>query len=431
LLVTAMLVAGCGDKDTDPADAAPQPWGGYAPPSIEDMPWPEHEDPPTCTPFSDTFEMPEVAAPHGLIHLDVSAPLQPVGYEEWIEIEIRQIGTGDVDTAKDGDLILDVGPDATVIEQTPIIAGRATARIQFNKAGLHLLAASLPDGDGRTGTAEVMAFDTQINVWEMAIAEEDFEYIVDNPKERKKVPVTLTVGDTDYVSRVRIHGGSSRFYSKNSFRFDLGPGGGVKDDLTLPDGSDHLVLRAEWNDKTMLRNHLGMEVFRYGTWLPTPRTQLVHFRVNGRFYGAMWRVERIDGDFLEANGLSRKGSLYEADPDTEWWNPGGNLTPLNSMEAYKGTYDQKKGETDFEDFIFLIENVLQAPDEIFVGALEDAVNVHDLLVYMAAMAVIQNHEHIKKNYYMYRDPEDANPRWFTIPLTSYAGENHDDDSAGW
>ncbi len=34
---------------------------------------------------------------------------------------------------------------------------------------------------------------------------------------------------------------------------------------------------------------------------------------------------------------------------------------------------------------------------------------------MAVMAVIQNHDHIKKNYYLYRDPESPDDRWVVFP----------------
>jgi spore coat protein CotH len=37
------------------------------------------------------------------------------------------------------------------------------------------------------------------------------------------------------------------------------------------------------------------------------------------------------------------------------------------------------------------------------------------LAYLAAMAIVGNADHIKKNYYMYRDPESADDRWRFFP----------------
>jgi spore coat protein H len=41
--------------------------------------------------------------------------------------------------------------------------------------------------------------------------------------------------------------------------------------------------------------------------------------------------------------------------------------------------------------------------------------VDQYLVYLATMAVIQNTDHIKKNYFLYRDPDAADDRWIIIP----------------
>lgn len=72
---------------------------------------------------------------------------------------------------------------------------------------------------------------------------------------------------------------------------------------------------------------------RNGTWLEVPDAEPVHFRINNRYYGVMWRVERIDGDFLRLRELNTKtGSLYEADPANERALPGGNLAPLTTTD---------------------------------------------------------------------------------------------------
>ncbi len=379
---------------------------------IEELPWPRDTTSlPPCNDNGAAFVLPELAPPAGDILLWTSALLQPVGTTERVEIEVYRAGSDELDEDALGELEFDAGPQATVLEVGMVDAGIAYADVVFDAPGVHeLFAAFVDEADERTGSVEIMAFETQLPIWEMTISPDDLESIVDNPNIRKKVPATLTVEGDPYETKVRIHGGSSRSYPKKSFRFDL------KGSATLPDTHDHLILRAEWNDKTMLRNYLGLEVIRDATWLHTPRAEMVHFRINGRYYGVMWRVERIGGDFLRTRGLDNEtGSLYESDPAFECAIPGGNLTPLPSEAEYRCVYDQKKGDLDFQDLMDLIEGTLQLPEDELEAVINDTVNVNEMLVYWAVMAVIQNHDHIKKNYYLFREPHAEDDRWIIIP----------------
>ncbi len=378
---------------------------GEAPPE-----WPEVIDPgPPCETDGGVFELPDVAPAGGRVRFSASALLQPVGVAERLEVAVYLADEDEVDADAYGSLSVDGGEGATIVEVSPVEQGRASVVLRFNRPGRHMVQGWLDAENGRTGHIEMVAFATQLPMWELALSEEHLTLIVDHPEERIKVPAELTIDQQVYGTTVRIHGGSSRYFPKKSFRFDLDKG------LTLPDGSNHLILRAEWGDKAMLRNYLGLELSRFGTWLPTPRAQIVHFRINQRYYGAMWHVERIDGDFLRARQMNPDGSMYEADPQQEYWVPGGNLTPLLGMAEYVGVYDHKKGDLDYEDLIELIEETLTLPDREFVQVINQAVDVSSVLVYMAVMAVMQNQDHIKKNYYLYRNHFAEDDRWVVIP----------------
>lgn len=376
---------------------------------VAELPWPEPDNElPPCDPWGD-FEEPEVAPAAGAIYLDLSATMQPVMVDERILVEVRTAEMGPVDTTLHTTFELDAGADATVVGKVDIVGGRGEAVVRFHKPGRHVLSASLP-GDARTGTAEVVAYRSQLPVWSMSIAQIDLDRMLVDVRQRIKVEAELAVAGESYETQVRLHGGSSRGYEKLSFRFDLGEG------LMLPDTHDHIIVRSEWNDKAMLRNHLGLELFRNATWLPTPNAEPVHFRINQRYYGVMWRVERIGGDFLRLRGLNKDtASMYEADPPRECWVPGGGLVPLESFEEYQCVYDQKKGELEYADLIELIEETLQLPDPEFAEVIDQVVNVDAYLVYMAVMGLIQNRDQVKKNYYLYRDPSAVDDRWIVLP----------------
>ncbi len=385
---------------------------------IDKLPWPEEDgELLPCTPYPDGFAEPTLSAPTGDIYIDLSAKLQPTDVDEKILIEVRDESGRDSDA--DGTVTLYPGSNATLVSITALTAGRAEAIVRFNQPGLAVISATVSgtNADSRVGRAEVMVYVPQLPIWELTIDEDDYDEMKEDSWERIKVPAqkdeyaTLTVDDTDYTTKVRYHGGSSRGYKKKSFRFDLGPL-----DVALPDSHDHIILRAEWNDKTMLRNYLCLETFRNGTWIHTPRAEIVHFRINGRYHGVMWRVERIGGDFLRTRGLDNEsGAMYEADPGRSCWIPGGDLTPVDSVDTYKCIYDQKKGKVEYDDLIDLIETTLQLPDAEFEKTIEQFVDVNAYLLYMAVNAVIQNHDHVRKNYYLYRDPDGQDNRWLVIP----------------
>jgi spore coat protein H len=257
----------------------------------------------------------------------------------------------------------------------------------------------------------VVAYTSQLPIYELTIADSDLQHLLDNPHERVSVAADLTVNGETFQTSARLHGGASRDYPKKSFRFDLDQG------LELKDGRDHIILRAEWNDKSLLRNYLGLETFRNGTWLAVPSAEPVHFRINQQYYGVMWRVERIDGDFLRTRGMNNKtGSLYEADPFQECAKLGADMAPLPNMETYQCVYPLQKGEEDYADLIDLIENILTLAPWDFQPIINDTVRVNDMLVYFAAMAVIQSQDHLKKNFYLFSDPASSDDdRWTIFP----------------
>ena len=207
---------------------------------------------------------------------------------------------------------------------------------------------------------------------------------------------------------MRLHGGSSKTFPKKSFRLNLAK------DQRLVDGRRKLILRAEYADKTLLRNFTAYDLLRHATWLPASRTRHVHVRLGAEYHGVMLHPDRVDGHFLEDNVLSDKGSLYEADPPFEFSVPGGNLTLPKAPRSYGDIYQQHEGKLDYQDLIELIEVVLRLPDKEFAENADRVIKVDDVLVYLAFTTVIQNHDWVKKNYYLYRDPKAIDSRWSMI-----------------
>ncbi len=372
---------------------------------VAELPWRTPPAMPPCVPFADTFAVPAVAAPTGLVQLDATMPLHATGVTTWLDVVVLDAGTGAADPSASGAITIDAGADATVVSVTPLIEGRAQVAVRFAAEGTFDVTATYP-ADGRTGVTQLIAYTSQLPIWEVTVDPADLEMMTDMPFERIQIDGALTVEGVAYTTTMRVHGGTSRDFVKKSFRFDLGDGEALR-------GADHLILRAEWVDKTLLRNWLGFTMIGGVTWLPAPRTELVHLRINDRFYGVMNHVERIDKDFLTANGMRTSGSLYEADPPNELASPGGNLSPLPA-EDYPVVYAQQAGHGDHVDLIELIEQTLQLNVHDLVDVLPAELAVDDVLVYMAAQAVLQNWDHTRKNFYLYRD-DVAGTGWSIIP----------------
>lgn len=251
--------------------------------------------------------------------------------------------------------------------------------------------------------------------WDLEIAEADYFTLIDNPYEEIFVPCALVADGLRFEDgcRVRLRGGSARDYPKKSFR------------VTFPSGARHpgfsrkINLRAEYNDPTFLRNVVALETFRRLTQNPTPRTRFVWLSINGVPYGLMSEVERVGGRLLETNGRDEDAPLYEADPPRDLFALGvGSLVPLPDQATYQASFDKKSpDDLDYQDLIQLVEQVIW--EDFLEGhtrRTRSELDVELYLQYLALMGLVQNHDHIRKNYYLTRQLHPAGDRrWEVLP----------------
>ncbi len=366
---------------------------------LDQLAWPVAPAFAPCTPPPGPA-LPLLPPQTGRLRVENAVRLLPAGVVTTLDIVAFTAG-GVFDPMAQGTLTLDLHGRGDVLEVSPLRDGRAVARIR--PAGDGPVSLGLRAG-ALTAVSPLVAYETRLPVWELTVDQVRLDGLAATPHENLRLPARLTVDGIDYDTTVRLHGGTSRDYPKKSFRFDLAEGRQLG-------GRRAVILRGEWNDKTLLRNWLAHEVFRQGTWLPTPETRYVHLRLNGRYYGLMLQVERIDRAFLASRRLDPEGDLYESDPPLG--GRVGDMTPLPA-DQYAVVYDRHAGAADHAHLRRLIEEVLTLDAAAFEAALPREVAVDDLLVYLAGMAVVQNHDHVRKNYYLYRAP--SPPRgWVVLP----------------
>jgi spore coat protein H len=395
--------AGLSDASSARAtDAAADSGALGALPPVDMLAWPHEPSAlPPCTPSGLGFSLP--ALEHaGRVALAFSAPLQPRGVAERLHVSVLT-ADNHVDTSYNGALTWSLPSSVTVVETSNVVAGQATATLRFAEAGTMRAQVGL-DGDPRQGYADVLIYAPQLPIWELEVAPADLANIVEHPNDDVHVSATLRIDGKPHPTQLRLHGASSRFFPKKSFRFDL-------EDVADGTWGTHLIVRAEYNDKTMLRNWLSMQLFHDSTWLPAPRVQFVHLRINAEYYGVMNNVERIDGAFLKERGMSLTASLYESD-QTLSTAARGNLSVLPDAMQYRDVYTHQRGMVDYDDLIALIEKTLVLPAAEFERVSRREIAVDEYLVYRAMMVAIQNQDDLRKNFYLYRD---ANSPWLTLP----------------
>jgi len=400
------------DASDSSADVAVAACEGPAP-----LAWPTKiNDPPPCAEKAAGLALPAgvTAIETGGIRLRPSGYMQPIGELEKVAIEVLA-KNGGVDETFTGKMRLQTTTDTQLTAGTPvgglgsvvqigILQGRAVVGVKQLAAGKGSIKASLVD-DPRTGSVTLFGYSSKLPIWRIAIDDKDWQELIANPKKRIFKKIILEAEGDKFSASIRLHGGSSRLYPKKSLRVNLSG-------AALADGTRQVVLRAEWRDKTMLRLYLGFAVLRELTTLPASDVSFVHLRrTDGTFIGLMARTERIDGRYLQKRGYDPDGHLFEADPPFELAVPGGNLTPVSLPEAYTMIYQRHGGDGGYTSLIELIEQTLQLPEMAFIQTLPDAVKLEHLQAYIAVMAAIQNHDHVKKNYYLYRDDKGPDCRW--------------------
>lgn len=368
---------------------------------------------PPCDVSVTAAELPEQPTPTGGLWLWPSGHAAPIGAVEVVDVSAR-LSDGSLDLAVHGPLTVQASAGLELVATTPMVKGEASVRVRLLADGPAPLTMKLPDG--RSASVALRGYASRLPRLQLEVGAEAWKSLhVDFEADvwvegtlREQTPAGADIGAPHPV-RLRLHGGSSRQFHKKSLRVDLLQG------HRLQDGRRRAILRAEYVDKSLLRNWLGKDLLSAFTKLPVSRARHVHLRVDDRYIGVMLDVERVDGDLLQARGLERNGSLYEADPPLEIIVPGGNLTPLPDLDHYQRTYPRQAGPFEWEDLRLTIEELLQRPDAELQLDLDRYFAVDEVLIYWSAMVAMQNHDMIRKNYYLYRQVDAPDKRWRLLP----------------
>jgi hypothetical protein len=222
---------------------------------------------------------------------------------------------------------------------------------------------------------------------------------------------------------VRVRGASSRTWAKKSWKFFFPQGHNFTAPGLIEIEVDTFNLNSNYADKSYLRETLAWETIRDGD---APALQAFPARLerNGAFFGLYTYLEAPDSDWIRRVGLSTEGARYKAFSEMK-------LVPSpEELLAEDGNLYEKKNRWDddppYQDLFELLVGINQPLLQEGIDFVYDNVDIPGVLNYLALKAILHDNDHIRKNYFLYRDTE-GTQRWTMLAwdLDLTLGKNFD------
>jgi hypothetical protein len=310
--------------------------------------------------------------------------------------------------------------------------GDDTSQGPSEPSGAPLATSPEPPEPSPSELSEVLFDQTVVHEIVMEISDEDLDLL--DPPTDDRVPVRLTVdGETADGAGVRLKQGAAQFQG-----LDKKPGFSIETDefvdgLELFDVDRFTLGNATW-DHSFVAEQLVYELYR-AAGIPAARTALARVTVNGETFGLYVMRETYDERWLAQYFDDPTGNLYETSggaPDT--------LLELRTNER----------RNDTSDLAAVAEVVATASDEDYRDAIEELVDVDELLTYWAIEALTAHSDGYvyditapgrvpppvrppgnprPNNFYAYHDPETDQfvfiPHGADLTFGLSAGSNND------
>ncbi|GAB4220553.1 MAG: hypothetical protein Kow001_02990 [Acidobacteriota bacterium] len=250
------------------------------------------------------------------------------------------------------------------------------------------------------------ASESQIPRFEWFIEPSRYQAALDHALTDETEPAVLAFQGRIWDNvRVRVRGGSARWWPKLHWKFILPQGHDFEAPGLLARPVDRFNLQGSYGDKTYLREILSYESFQAAG---VASNQVFHVRLhqNGQFFGLYVFLEQPDDDWFARHGLDENGAHYKAYAQAE---AVGSEAELHWMYEKESREDE-----DFTDLFEFLKGINQPDPRLRREYLFDHVDLPGMLNYLAVQAIIHNNDHVAKNYYLYCDTEGTG-RWTMYP----------------
>ena len=196
----------------------------------------------------------------------------------------------------------------------------------------------------------------------------------------------------------RIRGGSIAYYPKKSYKFDFNRGFHFYFS-PYHNTVEEFNLNATYTDKAYVRQILGFETYS-NAGAPGSISFPMRVQRNDAFFNVSIFIEQPDDDYLQRQDLDPEGALYKM------------YNPLNS--ATSGVEKKTRRDEDHSDLQALVDGLNNLSGEDKRRFLYDNINIPSVVNYIAATAIMNDNDHVKKNYYAYRDTNGSG-EWLYLP----------------
>ncbi|MCG8423001.1 MAG: CotH kinase family protein [Proteobacteria bacterium] len=229
------------------------------------------------------------------------------------------------------------------------------------------------------------------------------------PQSAEQYAVTRVIyGRRAYTAEAKKRGRTSLDYPKNSYTLKF-PKNYLFSDLDRADGfvrKRRVVLTQHFDDNSYIRTRLAFDLWNALTpGIPVQSYTAVVY-LDGEFWGIYTVTDHIDGDLMEAHGLSAIGNLYKA------INHDANFRLTRNDDSPKQTlhdgYEKKEGlpEDGKPGAYNVLENLVQfvatADDDRFASEINERINMDDYTSWLLLATFIAADDSGSKNSYHYQ-----------------------------
>ena len=222
-----------------------------------------------------------------------------------------------------------------------------------------------------------------------------------NPSNDERVPANL-IFDGNPVDNVgiRIKGFIGSVQDLNGK-----PGFSVKLNEFLPGqelfGVKKFTVDNSIQDPSFLSEHIGYELWRRAG-IPSQRTAYARLTFNGQYFGVYVVNESVNANFLKRNFDDGEGNLYEG------------VFGIDVLDVDTIDIDTNEALNDRADLQALADIIVNVPDEQFLAAVSEVLDLDAFLRYWAVEALAYHWDGYAEfgtfgccspnNYYVYHEP---------------------------
>ncbi len=214
-------------------------------------------------------------------------------------------------------------------------------------------------------------------------------YLYDNLEEDIEIPALISTDSLVLEGTLSIRGGASLYLPKKSWHIRIC-------ENNPPDCSGNILLNAQSLDPSFMRNTLGHLLTRELGY-PAPITEFVTLSLNGSSMGIYERIERIDREFFQRNGLGWGPIFKSIEP------LGRIVCQYSDRSGIHGLEPKRDSDPYRLELLELIENCFAGD----VSSLE----TEEFIALFAVNTAIANRDGIVKNIFLHRFCN----RWHVYP----------------